>query len=72
MSTPKSFRTFARRLKDEDPLIIAFKPLAMSDGFPDANDWGAIRHHLIRSGADHAAVVGARKAWRQYRDRQRV
>jgi hypothetical protein len=63
-----TFRAFARQLKRKDPLFVAFKPHAMSDDFPDASDWGAIRRHLINNGADHEAVVGARMAWREYRE----
>lgn len=72
VSKSQPFRAFARRHKSKNPLIVAFKPLAMGDDFPDADDFGSIRGHLVRTGADHEAVVGARMAWREYRERQRV
>ena len=66
----QSFRDFARELGGTHPLVVRFKAHAKSEGLPDANDWGGIRRHLMASGADHEAIVGARMAWRQYRRRK--
>jgi hypothetical protein len=68
---PQSFSEFARRLKAHHPVFLAFKQYAVRSDFPDTSAWGAIRQYLEESGAEREAIVGARMAWRQYRERHK-
>jgi hypothetical protein len=64
-----SFRHFVRRLPGTNPLIAAFKVHAADGAFPDTDSWAAIRSYLVRTGAPHEAMVGARVAWRDFQSR---
>ncbi len=63
----RSFRDFARKLRADNPALAAFKPHATAGDFPAANSWQEVRAYLVRAGADHEALVGARMAWREFR-----
>lgn len=74
MSNPQmdiTFQTFVGLMKSRDPLIGAFKAHVDAEGFPDAATWGQVRLVLSRAGADEPAMVGARMAWRAFRNRSR-
>jgi hypothetical protein len=65
----RSFREFARKLRGTDPPLKMFKACAMAADFPSAQSWQEVRGFLVRSGAEHEAIVGARMAWREFRSR---
>ena len=46
-----------------------FKTCALGDEFPAAHSWQEVRGFLVRSGAEHEAIVGARMAWRDFRSK---
>jgi hypothetical protein len=63
----RSFRDFARKLRANNPPLTMFKSYAMSAEFPAARSWQEVRGYLVRAGAEHEALVGARMVWRQFR-----
>jgi hypothetical protein len=65
--TSGSFRDFARKLRASSPLLTMFKPYAMAAEFPAGRSWQEVRSFLVRAGAEHEAVVGARMVWREFR-----
>ena len=62
------FRMFVAGMDSRDPLIGAFKEHIENEGFPDAAAWGQLRIALGRTGADQATMVGARMAWKAFRN----
>jgi hypothetical protein len=52
---PLSFRDFARGINGSDPFLAAFKTQAMSDEFPNTDEWREIRYFLVRNSAPHEA-----------------
>ena len=74
-ATPKargrsnSFRHFVRNLRGVDPVLAAFKVHATENAFPNIDAWAEIRSYLVRTGAQHDAMVGARIAWREFQRR---
>ena len=64
-----SFREFARKLRAISPPLKMFKTCALADEFPAAHSWQEVRGFLVRSGAEHEAIVGARMAWREFRSK---
>jgi hypothetical protein len=66
---PNSFRHFIRKLPTTNPGLGLFKVHAAESNFPDTESWAEIRSYLVRAGAQHEAVVGARIAWREFRSR---
>ena len=69
VSEPSSFRHFACRLPGNDPALELFKHHASARDFPDTDSWAEIRSYLVQAGAQHEAMVGARIAWRGFRNR---
>jgi hypothetical protein len=68
-SRGSSFRNFVRNLNGGDSMLAPFKVHAAANDFPDTESWAKIRSYLVRIGAQHEAVVGARIAWRQFQSR---
>jgi hypothetical protein len=66
---PISFRHFVRNLRGAKPVVAAFKVHAAENAFPNIDSWAEIRSYLVRTGAQHEAVVGARIAWREFQSR---
>jgi hypothetical protein len=64
-----SFRHFVRNLNGGDSMLASFKAHAAANDFPDTESWAKIRSYLLRTGAEHETVVGARIAWRQFQSR---
>ena len=64
-----SFRHYVRHLRGVDSVLAVFKAHASENAFPDIDSWAALRSHLVRTGAPHEAVVGARLAWREFQSR---
>ena len=68
-SASRSFRGFARKLQPANPPLKMFKTYALAEDFPAGESWQEVRGFLIRNGAEHEAVVGARIAWREFRSK---
>lgn len=66
---PNSFRHFVRKLRTTDAGLGLFKVHAAESNFPDTDSWAEIRSYLVRIGAQHEVLVGARIAWREFRSR---
>ena len=66
---PNSFRHFVRNLHGADLALAAFKVHAAENAFPNIDAWAEIRSYLVRTGAQHEAMVGARIAWREFHRR---
>lgn len=69
MVASRSFRDFARKLRADNLPLKLFKPYALGLEFPAGASWQEVRGFLIRIGAEHEAVVGARMAWREFRSK---
>lgn len=63
---PNSFHHFVCKLPASDPVLAPFKVHAAANDFPDIDAWAEIRSYLLRTGAQHEAIVGARTAWREF------
>lgn len=68
-SARRSFREFVRKLRADNLPLKMLKPYALTDEFPAGESWQEVRGFLVRTGAEHEAVVGARMAWREFRTR---
>jgi hypothetical protein len=65
----RSFLDFARRLRPTNPPLKMFRERALAADFPAADSWQEVRGFLVRTGAEHEAIVGARMAWREYQSK---
>lgn len=65
--TARSFRDYARKLRADNAPLKMFKNYALGDEFPAGESWQEVRGYLVRAGAEHEALVGARLAWREFR-----
>ena len=60
---------FVRNLRSADPGQSAFKVHAAENEFPDIDSWAEMRSYLLRTGAQHEMMVGARIVWREFQRR---
>ena len=65
----QSFRAFVDRIEPGDSLTEAFRAHVAAKGCPDSIRWGEIRYQIRNAGADDLAVIGARLAWRAFKQR---
>jgi hypothetical protein len=63
-----SFESFIARIKGGNPAVEAFMAYVAEEGCPDGATWGEIRLDIRKAGADYLAVVGARLAWRAFKE----
>lgn len=69
---PASFGLFASRMRTNDPVIAAFlSTIKAVRPVPDLETWGAVRRYLQRLAASDATMIGARLAWREFKDASR-
>jgi len=64
----QSFRAFVDRIEPGNPLTEAFRRHVAAEGCPDSIRWGEIRYQIRNAGADDLAVIGARLAWRAFKE----